>query len=105
MKRALKVTSPEGSTFTKPMGGLFFWVELPGALDATAVAASGADSEGGVRAGAPFFATAPKHSTLRLTIRDGMQRLGAIFSRELRSGAHHGSLPAGADGQVFKPTY
>ena len=94
MNRALKVCLPAGSRFSKPNGGLFFWVELPAALDAGALLPLAVAQKVAYVPGAPFFAASPKPNTLRLNfsnrpveaIRDGMQRLGAIFSREIVSG-------------------
>ncbi len=93
MNQVLQTSLPAGSLFTKPTGGLFFWVELPGSLDATALLPLAVAQKVAYVPGAPFFATAPKRNTLRLNfsnrpielIRDGMERLGRLFSHELRT--------------------
>ena len=106
MNQVLQTTLPAGSTFTKPAGGLFFWVELPPQLDATALLPLAVAQKVAYVPGAPFFASAPKRNTLRLNfsnrpielIRDGMERLGQLFSNELRTNAQPETLEARRSG-------
>jgi 2-aminoadipate transaminase len=91
MHQALSTSLPVGSHFSKPVGGLFIWVELPSGLDASALLPMAVAQKLAYVPGAPFFAGAPKPNTLRLNfsnrpieaIRDGMARLGRVFSNEL----------------------
>ncbi len=89
MNDALGAFLPAGSTFTKPHGGLFFWVELPGDYDTTALLPRAVAQKLAYVPGAPFFATAPRANTLRLNfsnrspelIREGMKRLGRVLEQ------------------------
>ncbi len=75
-------------SFTQPQGGLFFWARLSGAggsVQDGAVLAQRAIAQGvAFVPGAPFYANAPDHATLRLSfatadlahIDEGMARLG-----------------------------
>jgi 2-aminoadipate transaminase len=58
---------PAGCRWTVPQGGMFFWVELPPALDATALLPRAVDAGMAYVPGAPFYARAPRHDTLRLS--------------------------------------
>jgi len=91
MDAALRRELGDAITFTRPDGGLFFWVSLTGANGALADAAVLARQaiEQGVAfvPGAPFFAENPDNSTLRLSfatadeakIEDGIRRLGVAL--------------------------
>lgn len=77
---------PSGTTWTRPDGGLFVWVELPAPLDASAILPRALEQKVAYVPGAPFFAESPRVGSLRLNfsnrpserIEDGMKRLGAV---------------------------
>ncbi|MBU4609604.1 PLP-dependent aminotransferase family protein [Achromobacter sp. GG226] len=95
MDAALRRELGDAITFTRPDGGLFFWVSLTGANGALADAAVLARQaiEQGVAfvPGAPFFAENPDNSTLRLSfatadeakIEDGIRRLGVALRQSV----------------------
>ncbi|WP_295852293.1 PLP-dependent aminotransferase family protein [uncultured Xylophilus sp.] len=94
MGAALQRELGNAITFTQPRGGLFFWAALTGAggtlADARVFAQRAIAENVAFVPGAPFFATAPDVSTLRLSfatadlakIEEGVRRLG----RALRAG-------------------
>ncbi len=89
MLAALERYFPPGTSCTRPEGGLFVWVRLPGGLDAEALFAAAMEERIAFVPGAPFFAAAPDRSTLRLNfsnrppelIAEGMARLAGCIAR------------------------
>ena len=87
MGECLKQELGDAISFTQPGGGLFFWARLTGAggklKDANELAKRAIDKGVAFVPGAPFFATNPDLSTLRLSfatvgedkIREGVARL------------------------------
>nr|WP_246314586.1 PLP-dependent aminotransferase family protein [Kineococcus aurantiacus] len=84
MLTALAAELPVGSTWSRPEGGMFTWVRLPGGPD-TGVLLKAALAEGvAFVPGESFFAGAPDRSTLRLSFTthspartaEGVARLG-----------------------------
>ncbi|MFD5793617.1 PLP-dependent aminotransferase family protein [Streptomyces diastatochromogenes] len=75
---------PEGSTWSRPEGGMFLWVRLPESYDTTALLPRVVEQDVAYVPGAPFYATAPDPCTLRLCfvtqtpeeIAEGLRRLG-----------------------------
>jgi 2-aminoadipate transaminase len=67
MRAALDQHLPPGCRFTVPAGGMFFWVELPPALDATALLPQAVAAGMAFVPGAPFYCLAPRNNTLRLS--------------------------------------
>ena len=59
--------APLGATWQAPGGGMFFWVELPPRLDATALLARAVERGVAFVPGAAFYAHAPRANTLRLS--------------------------------------
>jgi 2-aminoadipate transaminase len=51
----------------RPVGGMFFWLELPAGLDAMALLPKAVDAGMAYVPGEPFFAAAPMRNTLRLS--------------------------------------
>lgn len=88
MGESLKKELGDAIEFTQPGGGLFFWARLTGAggklKDANELAKRAIDKGVAFVPGAPFFATNPDVSALRLSfatvgvekIREGVERLG-----------------------------
>ncbi|MDQ8708170.1 PLP-dependent aminotransferase family protein [Streptomyces sp. LHD-70] len=74
---------PAGSTWNRPEGGMFLWARLPDGYDATALLPEVVRHDVAYVPGAPFHATAPDPSTLRLCfvtqtpdeIAEGLRRL------------------------------
>jgi 2-aminoadipate transaminase len=67
MRLALERHMPAGCRWNVPVGGMFFWVELPAALDATALLPQAVAAGMAYVPGAPFFADGGHANTLRLS--------------------------------------
>ncbi len=85
---------PAGTRFTRPEGGLFIWVELPGGIDGEALLEDALREKVAFVPGAPFYAAAPRADRIRLNfsnrpaegISEGMRRLErAIVARLARA--------------------
>jgi DNA-binding transcriptional MocR family regulator len=85
MIRALEREMPEGTRFTRPAGGLFLWVTLPGGLDARALLEHALDHGVAFVPGDSCFPNGGHRDTLRLNysnmpparIEEGVRRIGA----------------------------
>jgi DNA-binding transcriptional MocR family regulator len=83
MAECLRSDLGDAITFSAPQGGMFFWARLTGGRLATEFAQRAIDKLVAFIPGAPFFATDPDLSTLRLSfatadvtrIREGVARL------------------------------
>jgi DNA-binding transcriptional MocR family regulator len=83
MAQCLQDDLGDAITFKAPRGGMFFWARLTGGRDAGAFARSAIERLVAFVPGAPFFATDPDLSALRLSfatadldkIREGISRL------------------------------
>ena len=100
MRAALEQHLPAGCRFNAPVGGMFFWVELPKTLDATALLPRAVEAGVAYVPGAPFFvgaghAHAPAHAlahTLRLSfvtvsaekIEQGVRALAGVIREALQ---------------------
>src|SRR5262249_10359886 len=105
MLDALGREFPAGTTWTRPEGGLFLWVGLPGAADASRLLPEALRERVAFVPGAPFFARSPERNYLRLNfsnrppelIAEGMKRLACAAARAPQSAAHaRGSIRASA---------
>ncbi len=67
MQAALLAHLPAGCQWRMPQGGMFFWVQLPSGLDATALLPAAVQAGVAYVPGAPFFAEAGVPQTLRLS--------------------------------------
>ena len=67
MRAALEAHMPEGCHWSVPSGGMFFWVELPAGVDATALLPAAVELGMAYVPGAAFFASDAKANTLRLS--------------------------------------
>lgn len=83
MVEALEKEMPSGVRFSRPKGGMFVWMELPG-IPADALLKEALKRDVAFVPGSPFFATGGGENTLRLSyatmseeaIQGGMRRLG-----------------------------
>ena len=74
-------------TFNQPQGGMFFWARLTGGRDASEFAKRAIEQLVAFVPGAPFYASEPDRSTLRLSfatadvskIQEGIQRLASAL--------------------------
>jgi 2-aminoadipate transaminase len=81
-------TLPAGSRWTRPDGGMFVWVRLPGGWDADALLARALEREVAFVPGWPFYGGRPDRATLRLSftahttgeIAEGLARLAAAVA-------------------------
>ena len=92
MRAALERHLPPGCRWQAPVGGMFFWVELPAGLDATALLPKAVDAGVAYVPGAPFFIDGGSHAnTLRLSfvtvpperIAQGVAALGGVLAAAL----------------------
>ena len=92
MREALDKHLPAGCRFVVPAGGMFFWVELPSALDAVALLPRAVEAGMAYVPGAPFYCDAPRANTLRLSfvtvapplIEQGVAALGRVLAEALQ---------------------
>lgn len=85
MIAAMPRTTPPGTTWTDPDGGMFTWLRLPAGSDSSALLPAALKHDVAFVPGAPFYATNPDPATLRLSftthtaeeITEGMRRLAA----------------------------
>ncbi|GAB4119263.1 MAG: PLP-dependent aminotransferase family protein [Rubrivivax sp.] len=93
MQRALQAHLPAGCHWVRPTGGMFFWVALPGGLDAAALLPKAVEAGVAYVPGAAFYAGAPKANRLRLSfvtvsperIEAGVAILGRLLKEALAS--------------------
>ncbi|MGZ3237520.1 MAG: aminotransferase-like domain-containing protein [Burkholderiaceae bacterium] len=91
MLAALTEFFPATATWTKPEGGMFIWVTLPKHIDSMKLLDEAIAQNVAFVPGAPFFANAPEHNTLRLSfvtvpperIREGVAKLGKLIAAKL----------------------
>ncbi len=91
MRSALEQHLPAGCRWTVPVGGMFFWVELAAALDATALLPKAVEAGMAYVPGAPFFSGGGHANTLRLSfvtvppaqIETGIAMLGNVLKDAL----------------------
>ena len=82
---------PAGVTWTRPEGGMFIWVTLPGQIDAMKLLDQAIAARVAFVPGAPFYANDPETNTLRLSfvtvpperIREGIAILGKLIATML----------------------
>ena len=67
MRAALEAHMPAGCRWNVPVGGMFFWLELPPQIDATALLPRAVELGMAYVPGAAFFAERPQANTLRLS--------------------------------------
>lgn len=87
MAAALRAHLP-GATFHTPEGGFFFWVQLPGGMDARELSERAKEFKAGFRAGGLFSSQDGLNDWMRLCfafygpeeIEEGVRRLGQAFS-------------------------
>jgi 2-aminoadipate transaminase len=91
MLRALAEHMPAGTRWTRPQGGLFLWVTLPGGLDAESLLADALRERVAFVPGRSFFPRGGGEGKLRLNfsycppplIGEGIARLGNVVARRL----------------------
>ncbi|HVK95583.1 MAG TPA: PLP-dependent aminotransferase family protein [Noviherbaspirillum sp.] len=91
MLAALQEFFPSSVTWTKPEGGMFIWVTLPAHIDSMKLLDEAIAEHVAFVPGAPFYANAPQHNTLRLSfvtvppekIREGVAKLGKLLASKM----------------------
>jgi DNA-binding transcriptional MocR family regulator len=88
---------PEGTSWTKPQGGMFLWGMLPAWMDSAEVLKICIDKKVAFVPGASFHANGGGKNTMRLNfsyckpdvIRDGITRLGLVLKEQVvKNGTH-----------------
>ena len=91
MRAALERHLPAGCRWNVPAGGMFFWVELPDGMDATALLPKAVAQGMAYVPGAAFFADHAKANTLRLSFvtvpPEDIERGVALLARTLKENA------------------
>jgi 2-aminoadipate transaminase len=88
MLDAMSEHFPKEATWTKPEGGMFIWVRLPQHIDTMELFNDAVKENVAFVPGAPFYANAPEHNTMRLSfvtvppekIREGIAKLGKLIA-------------------------
>jgi 2-aminoadipate transaminase len=91
MLKALDEEFPPGGRWTRPDGGFYVWLELPGQLDARAMLAKAIAARVAYVPGGAFYADGQGTSQIRLSysfptadrIREGIRRLAGVVAEEL----------------------
>jgi len=99
---SLAAQMPEGTSWTRPGGGLFVWATLPEPLDAKAMVPRALGARVAYVPGTGFYADGSGRSNLRLNfsfcaperIREGIRRLAGVVEQELSLRSVFGALPA-----------
>jgi 2-aminoadipate transaminase len=102
MLRALERHMPDGTRWTRPQGGLFLWLTLPGRLQAADVLQDALAAKVAFIPGTAFHPLGGGQHTLRLNfsycrpevIEEGIARLGDVVRRLASSDAASSRLPA-----------
>ncbi|MCL4368528.1 MAG: PLP-dependent aminotransferase family protein [Actinobacteria bacterium] len=89
MLRSLRKHLPEGARWSRPEGGLFLWVQLPGGVDTAAMLADAVREKVAYVPGSAFNPRREKTSAMRLNfssrtpseIEEGIRRLGRVGRR------------------------
>jgi 2-aminoadipate transaminase len=92
MQQSLQRHMPPGCRWNMPLGGMFFWVELPASLDATALLPKAVEAGMAYVPGTPFFAGGGHANTLRLSfvtvapdrIETGIAALAGVLKEALQ---------------------
>ncbi|MGM1063595.1 PLP-dependent aminotransferase family protein [Saccharothrix sp. Mg75] len=87
MVSALPSTTPDGTRWTDPDGGMFVWLTLPGDVDTAELLVGALERDVAFVPGAPFHAGEPDRATMRLSfttntpddIAEGMRRLATVL--------------------------
>ncbi|GLY08562.1 MULTISPECIES: PLP-dependent aminotransferase family protein [Actinoplanes] len=99
---ALDDLMPDGSTWTRPDGGLFVWVTLPDGLDSKAMMPRAIAARVAYVPGTGFYADGTGHANMRLNfsfsaperLREGVRRLSGVMEQELAMRAIFGGAAA-----------
>jgi 2-aminoadipate transaminase len=91
MQAALQRHMPAGCRWQTPVGGMFFWVELPAGIDAAALLPKAVAAGMAFVPGAAFYCEHPRANTLRLSfvtvapalIEQGIAALAAVLKKEI----------------------
>ncbi len=100
MLEALDAMMPEGTTWTRPGGGMFVWATLPDGLDAKAMLPRALTARVAYVPGVGFYADGDGTGNLRLNfsfasperIREGIRRLAGVVEQELSLRSVFGEL-------------
>jgi 2-aminoadipate transaminase len=91
MLKALKEFMPKGVRWTKPEGGLFLWVKLPGGMNATTLFKSAIEENVAYVIGEAFHCNGKGQNTMRLNfsfpseeqIIEGIRRLASVVRKNM----------------------
>jgi 2-aminoadipate transaminase len=89
--QALARHMPDGTTWTTPHGGFYYWVTAPAGVDTVALSAAATEKKVAYVPGRPFYASDDGHTQIRLSysrvdddlIDEGIRRIGAVLTSAL----------------------
>ncbi len=92
MLSSLEECFPEGSTWSRPDGGMFIWAEVDKSIDTTAMITKALEKKVAYVSGSSFFPDGSKRNNMRLNftfseddqIKEGIMRLGEVISSEMK---------------------
>lgn len=84
---------PEGTTWTKPDGGMFIWATLPDYIDTDEMMHEALKRKVAYVPGSAFYANTPKKNTMRLSfvtvppekIKEGIKVLGTLIKERIEA--------------------
>ena len=99
MLDALTQQMPEGTTWTRPTGGFYVWVTLPGELDSKVLLPRAVTARVAFVPGTAFYADGSGRQSMRLSycypepdrIREGVRRLATVLEEEVELRATFGA--------------
>jgi 2-aminoadipate transaminase len=102
MLAALEASMPPGCRWTRPAGGFYVWLKLPGGLDSKAMLPSAISARVAYVPGTGFYADGAGREYMRLSycypeparIREGIRRLAGVIEAESELRATFGALQA-----------
>ncbi len=111
MLAALAEQMPAATTWTRPGGGFYVWLTLPGGLDAKAMLPRAVTNRVAYVPGTAFYADGFGSQCMRLSychptpqrITEGVRRLGAVIKEELELRQTFGSVAPGFGRQYDAP--
>ena len=100
---SLESLMPPGTTWTRPDGGFYVWLTLPGGMDATAMLPLAVTGRVAYVPGTAFYADGQGRSSMRLSycfpdpdrIREGVRRLAGVIEEEMELRATFGPAAVG----------
>jgi DNA-binding transcriptional MocR family regulator len=90
---ALARHMPDGTTWTKPEGGFYYWLTAPAGLDTVTLSAAAREKKVAYVPGRPFYPDDEGHAQIRISysrvddelIDEGIRRIGEVLKTALEA--------------------